>query len=82
MTRETLRVPEIAAELRIARGKVLRWIEHGELRAFNVCASSSRLRPRWVVYRTDLDEFLRTKMNHAPDPPVVRRRSLDVPRYV
>lgn len=63
--------PEIAQELGIDVGKVLRWIRDGQLKAVNV-AASLKGRPRWRISTAELDAFLRAR--EAPAPAARRRR--------
>jgi excisionase family DNA binding protein len=48
--------PSVAAQrLGVHRNRIYEWIEEGLLRAHN--RSPGKLRPTWVIYEADLDEF-------------------------
>lgn len=64
--------PEVAALLGVAAIKVTRWILSGELRATDV-STGRKVKPRWRVKRTDLEEFLAGRSNR-PAAAVTRRK--------
>ena len=76
---EWIRPPAIARELHIRASKTIRWIESGDLPAINLSDGS---RPRYLVRREDLDEFLRRRQVKPPPPPARRQRRDSIPRYV
>lgn len=77
-----LTVPEVAAEARLAREKILKWISTGELPASNIATNPLAKRPRWLVRRADWDEFLQRRRAVPATPAPVRRVKSDCPRYV
>lgn len=62
--------PEYAAQLGVKPGKVISWIESGELRAVNV-ASKKSSRPRW---RISPDAIVAFENGHAVQPATTARR--------
>ena len=76
---EWLTPPEIAKELRKRTSWPIKKIESGELPAINL---SDGKRPRYLVRRADLEEFLRRRAVTATPKPTRRDRRGDIPRYV
>jgi len=74
-----LTVRDVAQRYRVGRGKVLSWINRGELAAVNT-ASALCGKPRWVVSPDALAAFERSRAGGpAPKPaPKRRRRSGEV----
>jgi excisionase family DNA binding protein len=70
--------PEVAKRLRVAVNKIMRWIKLGELMAFNVAATGSRL-PRWRIDPTDLDAFMDRRRSQPPAPKPPRRKKTNLP---
>lgn len=66
---ETLTPPQIAKQLSVSPDTVGGWIRKGELRASNLNKRGKR--PRWVVERSALAEFLKARQ---PEPPQKRTR--------
>jgi excisionase family DNA binding protein len=72
-TRAYLSVQDVASELGIRLGHVLRWIRSGELPAANVALRATG-RPRWRISRHALDTFLLARQPTPPAPRTPRRR--------
>lgn len=66
---------QVAEQFGVAVGKVLKWIQRGELAAVNV-ASTTAGRPRWRISPEALDGFLQRRQSKPPALPAprVRRR--------
>lgn len=62
--REVMTPGDVAKRLGVAVGKVLTWINSGELVAINLATKRSN-RPRWAIQRDDLDAFLRSRRSVA-----------------
>lgn len=71
MPRKWLYIREIAAELEESEDKVLRWIQSGELVAYNFATKRTSARGRWKTTREHLDAFILSRKTSAPVP---RRR--------
>lgn len=54
----------ICDQLGVSIDPVLGWIHSGELKASNVSRSSSR--PRWLIAKEDLAQFLEARSNQQP----------------
>jgi hypothetical protein len=78
--RSKLTPPEIARDWGISPAKVIAWIQSGELRAFNA-ATSATGRPRYLVDRTDLEEFT-ARRSAAPTPRAQPRRRRQPPDMI
>jgi hypothetical protein len=60
-----LQPADIAKLLAVSPKKVRSWCRSGQLRAANL---NDNRRPRWVILRADLDEFLRTRQPEPKQP--------------
>jgi hypothetical protein len=67
--------PQIAAMLGVQVGKVLRWIDRGELVALNLAECLDGKRPRWKVSQQALDDFLDSRTPAKPAPRARRKKS-------
>ncbi len=65
-------VPELAALLKVARMKVLRWIQAGDLKAFNA-ATRAVGRPQWRVTADALEDFQIKRGNAPAVSPAIKR---------
>lgn len=72
--REVMTPGDVAKRLGVAVGKVLTWINAGELVALNLATSKSN-RPRWVIQREALEAFLNSRRS-VPDSEVAKSRSV------
>jgi excisionase family DNA binding protein len=75
---EYLKPPQVGELLAVGHDKVLTWIHSGELRAVDVAAKRGG-RPRWRVWRSDLEDFLARR---AATPAPKRRRRRKQPDHV
>jgi excisionase family DNA binding protein len=75
---KTFAPSEIAERYGVDHGKVLRWIDNGQLRAVNV-ATNPGGRPRWRVPEEALAEFEVARTNSSPVK-ASRRRPAHVER--
>ncbi len=57
---ETLTPPKAAKEAGVHPGKIIGWIQRGELIAINLADQLGR-RPRYRIRREDWDDFLRRR---------------------
>lgn len=64
---DTLNPPEISKQLRVSADTVRSWIATRQLKASNLASGK---RPRWVVRKADLQEFLATRQ---PQPLLTRK---------
>jgi hypothetical protein len=75
--REILKPAELAAEWGVDHETVLGLIAQGQLKASNI--SKGRVRPRFLIKRKDVEEFLERRANRktdpAPQPQPNKRRS-------
>jgi hypothetical protein len=71
-TTQWLTPPQLAAQMGIDPGKVLLWIQRGDLAAVN-CASLPTGRPRWRISAEALQDFERRR-SARPTPRQPRRR--------
>lgn len=74
-----LTVREVAERLGVARGKVILWINSGELRAVDVATkrrgdSPAVRRRRWRIDVADLKAFEDSRANQAAPPPIREER--------
>jgi hypothetical protein len=74
MTTAFLTPPDIAKILQIKPGKVIGWIDRGELSAVNIAADRAG-RPRWRISQSSLEEFLAARGNRKPIKASRRRKS-------
>jgi excisionase family DNA binding protein len=70
---DTIDPPQVARELRVSPDTVLDWIRKGQLTASNIATGN---RPRWIIKRSDLDTFLKTRQPQ-PQVTVTRRKRRD-----
>lgn len=66
--------PAIAKQLVVHVGKVLGWIQSGELRAINL---GNGMRPRWRIMPEDLKAFLERRAAQPALKATRRRRKVD-----
>ena len=69
--REYRTAAAVAELLGVRQGKVLAWIQSGELRAADLSEKPGTGRARWKISKADLDDFLRGRQ---PSPPKATRR--------
>jgi hypothetical protein len=60
--RRTVTPPMLARELGVCVSKILRWIDSGELKAFNA-ATTATGRPRWLIDLADVISFKQRRGN-------------------
>jgi excisionase family DNA binding protein len=72
-------VPQVAEQLGVNNGKVLAWINGGELVAINVARRTDGQRPRYRVTATALTDFLASRQTRPPVKPIRRRRQTTAP---
>lgn len=73
--------PQVAKLLLVKPGKVVGWIDSGELEAFNVANAGSK-RPRWRITQEALDDFLRRRASRPASPKPARRRQRRTPDVI
>jgi hypothetical protein len=68
-------VPVLAREWGVAPAKIAAFVKAGELRATNIATRADQ-RPRYMIARADIDDFLarRAVVPDQPATPRVRRR--------
>jgi hypothetical protein len=68
---DALNPRDVAKELRVSPDTVLTWVRTKQLPAANIATGS---RPRWIIQRSDLDSFLKSRQ---PQPTITRRNRRD-----
>jgi hypothetical protein len=66
-----LQPADVAAILAVSPKKVRLWIRTGALKASNL---NDNRRPRWIIRRDDLDEFVQARQVEPQQRPTTRRR--------
>lgn len=64
--RDALSVPDVAREIRTSPDTIREWVKRGELKAANLATGS---RPRYVIQRSDLTAFLKSRQQQPKAPP-------------
>jgi transposase len=79
--REVMTPAQVAKKLGVAVGKVLTWINSGELVAVNIATSRSN-RPRWAVQPEALNEFLKGRRAVPASPTVERKTRRPIGKFI
>lgn len=73
MTQQFYRTKEVRELLKVNEGKVLGWIDSGQLEAFNV--GEGKVRPRYRISQAALDKFIALRTKVKPPSKPRRRKS-------
>lgn len=74
MSRQWLYIADVAQLLDETEDKVLRWMQSGELIAYNFAASAKSSRKRWKTTQDHVDAFIASRQTSASPQRASARR--------